>query len=171
MESILIGKPMTTLSSYAAEVAAILKARKDTLGIAESSTGGLISASLLAVAGASAYFLGGTVIYTLRARRDLLGLEQATIDRQTPLTDAYVALCADAIRERLGATWGLAELGATGPAGTSYGHPPGICVLAVSGPVKLTRRLETGSPDREANMYTFMRAGIELLHEALDQCR
>ena len=111
-----------------------LKKQRQTLGIAESSTGGLISASLLAVPGASAYFLGGAIIYTLRARRDLLGIAQATLDAQQPLTADYVSLCAERIRSRLGATWGLAELGATGPAGTPYGHPPGICVLAVSGP-------------------------------------
>ncbi|MEX2481226.1 MAG: CinA family protein [Gammaproteobacteria bacterium] len=146
-----------------------LKSRRETLAIAESSTGGLVSASLLAVPGASAYFLGGTVIYTLRARRDLLGIAQATLDAQTPLTDDYVALCAETIRTRLGATWGLAELGATGPAGTPYGHPPGICVLAVSGPVRLTRRLETGHGDREANMQHFTDAALELLDEALAQ--
>jgi len=144
-----------------------LKRRQETLGIAESSTGGLISASLLAVPGASAYFLGGTVIYTLRARRDLLGIEQGLLDAQKPLTDAYVTLCAETIRRRLGATWGLAELGATGPAGTPYGHPPGICVLAVSGPVTLTRHLETGHGDREVNMATFAHAALELLEEAL----
>ncbi len=162
---------MITLSTQAAAVADILKARKDTVGVAESSTGGLISANLLAVPGASAYFLGGTIIYTLRARRELLGIDKSTLDRQQPLTKAYVALCAQTIRTRLDATWGIAELGATGPAGTSYGHPPGICVLAVVGPVTLTRRIETGSPDREGNMQTFTRAALELLHDALEQCR
>ncbi len=162
---------MITLSKQASDLADILKARKDTVGVAESSTGGLISANLLAVPGASAYFLGGTVIYTLRARRELLGIDKITLDRQQPLTETYVTLCAQTIRERLKATWGIAELGATGPAGTSYGHPPGICVLAVVGPVTVTRRLETGSADREANMQTFTRAALELLHEALEQCR
>ena len=162
---------MITLSRQAADLADILKARKHTVGVAESSTGGLISANLLAVPGASAYFLGGTVIYTLRARRELLGIDQVTLDLQQPLTEAYVTLCAQTIRERLKATWGIGELGATGPAGTPYGHPPGICVLAVVGPVTVTRRLETGSPDREGNMQTFTRAALELLHEALDQCR
>lgn len=162
---------MITLSKQAADLADILKARKHTVAVAESSTGGLISANLLAVPGASAYFLGGTIIYTLRARRELLGIDKATLDLQQPLTDAYVTLCAQSIRERLKATWGIGELGATGPAGTSYGHPPGICVLAVVGPVTVTRRLETGSPDREGNMQTFTRAALELLREALDQCR
>ena len=161
---------MITLSTQATLVADVLKARKQTVGVAESSTGGLISANLLAVPGASAYFLGATVIYTLRARRELLGIDKVELDRQQPLTEAYVSLCAQTIRTRLAATWGIAELGATGPAGTSYGHPPGICVLAVVGPVTLTRRIETGSPDREGNMQTFTRAALELLHEALEQC-
>ncbi|MEQ8234808.1 MAG: CinA family protein [Gammaproteobacteria bacterium] len=151
------------------ELAAQLKTRRHTVGVAESSTGGLVSAGLLAVPGASSYFLGSTVIYTLRARRDLLGVAQATLDRQQPLTEDYVTLCAETIRTRLGATWGLAELGATGPAGTPYGHPPGICVLAVSGPVALTRRIETGAADREANMSTFTHAAFALLAEALAQ--
>ena len=160
---------MITLSKQATELADMLKARKETVGVAESSTGGLISANLLAVPGASAYFLGGTVIYTLRARRELLGIEKVTLESQEPLSEAYVALCAQTIRARLDATWGIAELGATGPAGTSYGHPPGICVLAVVGPITLTRRLETGSPDRVGNMQIFTRAALALLLEALEQ--
>lgn len=162
---------MITLSKQAADLADILKARKHTIGVAESSTGGLISANLLAVPGASAYFLGGTVIYTLRARCELLGIDKVTLDVQQPLTESYVTLCAQTIRTRLKATWGIGELGATGPAGTSYGHPPGICVLAVVGPVTVTRRLDTGSPDREGNMQIFTRAALELLREALNQCR
>lgn len=150
------------------ELAQTLKARNETVAVAESSTGGLISASLLAVPGASAYFLGATVIYTLRARRELLGIDKATLDVQEPLTDAYVTLCAETIRQRLRATWGLAELGATGPAGTSYGHPPGICVLALVGPTTVTRRLETGHGDRERNMETFTAAAFELFREALE---
>lgn len=160
---------MTTLSEPAERCAALLKAREETVAVAESSTGGLVSASLLAVPGASAYFLGGSVVYTLRARRELLGIERAALDRQEPLTEAYVELCARSMRDRLRATWGLAELGATGPSGTPYGHPPGICALAVVGPVSLARRLETGSADREANMHTFMRAALELLEQALEQ--
>ena len=152
----------------ATAIADLLKTRKQTIGVAESSTGGLISAALLAVPGASAYFMGATVIYTLRARRELLGLSQADLDTQEPLSESYVTLCADTIRTRLRADWGLAELGATGPAGTPYGHPPGICVLAVSGPVTLTRRVETGDGDRERNMSIFTQAAFELLREALD---
>lgn len=162
---------MTSLTTHTQDIAAHLKAMKQTIGVAESSTGGLISAALLAVPGASAYYLGGTVIYTLRARRDLLGIDDATLARQEPLTADYVTLCAQTIRERLGATWGIAELGATGPAGTPYGHPPGICVVAVSGPLTRTVRIETGSADREANMQIFARTAFDLLLQTLAASR
>ena len=154
--------------NLAQNAAEILKARKQTIAVAESSTGGLISSNLLAVAGASAYYQGGSVIYTMRARRNFLGLDKSTLDLQEPLSDSYVTLCAERIRETLQATWGIAELGATGPAGTPYGHPPGICVLAVVGPVTVTDRLETGHGDREKNMDTFTRAAFELLEQALN---
>ena len=160
---------MKTLSERCAAVAEKLKARGDTVAVAESSTGGLISASLLSIPGASAYYLGGTVIYTIEARRDVLGIPDETLKGQTPLSEDYVTLCALQIREKLNATWGIAELGATGPAGTRYGHPPGICVLAVDGPVTLTHRIENGSPDREGNMDIFTDAAIALLDEAIDK--
>ena len=160
---------MATLSTPADTVAAILKTRGETVGVAESSTGGLISASLLAVPGASAYFLGGTVIYTNRARNKLLGIEKGLLEQQEPMTEPYVALCAQTIRGQLRATWGLAELGAAGPAATPYGHAPGLCVLAIDGPIALTRRIETGSDDREANMKAFMQGAFDLFYEALQQ--
>ena len=158
---------MPDLAGPALAIAELLKARHETLAVAESSTGGLISASLLAVPGASAYYLGGTVIYTLKARHELLGLSPETLKAQTPLTDTYVTLCARTIREKLGATWGIAELGASGPAGTSYGHPPGICVLAVDGPITLTARIDNGCDDREANMWEFTHTALDLLLGAL----
>jgi PncC family amidohydrolase len=158
---------MSGLAGPAAALATLLKTRGETVAVAESSTGGLISASLLAVPGASAYFQGGSIIYTLRAREMLLGLARETLAGQIPLSDNYVTLCARAIRTRLGATWGLAELGATGPAGTPYGHPPGICVLAVDGPRTLTHRIDNGSDRREDNMWEFARAGLALLERAL----
>jgi nicotinamide-nucleotide amidase len=158
---------MRQLSERGMVVADLLKSRHETVAIAESSTGGLISSSLLAVPGASAYYLGGTVIYTIEARRDVLGIPDDVLKGQRPLSEEYVTLCATKIRETLNATWGIAELGATGPAGTRYGHEPGICVLAVTGPVSLTHRIENGSPDREGNMEIFADAAIDLLKQAI----
>ena len=160
---------MKQLSERGLLVADMLKDRQQTVAVAESSTGGLISSSLLAVPGASAYFLGATIIYTIEARRDLLGLSKETLKKQTPLSEGYVSLCAKQIRETLHATWGIAELGATGPAGTPYGHGPGICVLAVEGPVSLTHRIDNGSSDREGKMEIFADAAIDLLRQAIEQ--
>ncbi|MEM7540748.1 MAG: CinA family protein [Pseudomonadota bacterium] len=156
-----------TLAGPAEAVAAALKSAQQTVAVAESSTGGLISARLLAVPGASAYYLGGSVIYTMEARGQLLAMSRTELKRYEPLTDEYVSRCARAIQTRLDATWGLAELGATGPAGTPYGHPPGICVLAVTGPVNLTKRIETGPGDREANMQRFCNEAFALFNQAL----
>lgn len=160
---------MNNLSERGLIVADLLKSKQQTVAVAESSTGGLISSSLLAVPGASAYFLGGTIIYTIEARRDLLGIPDEVLKGQTPLSEEYVSLCARQIRKTLNATWGIAELGATGPAGTRYGHQPGICVLAIDGPVSLTHRIENGSPDRERNMEIFADAAIELLKQAIEK--
>ena len=158
---------MNSLTDLSADIAALLKERGETISIAESSTGGLISAALLAIPGASTYFEGGGVVYTLESRRQLLGVTDEQVDGLSPLSEEYIALSAAAIKNKLNTTWSLAEIGATGPAGTRYGHPPGICVIAVDGAVKLSRLIETGNDDREANMWAFAEAAFKLLSEAM----
>ena len=158
---------MNITFKHAKKIAELLRERKETISVAESSVGGLLSASLLAVPGASDYYMGGTVVYTMRARRKLLGLSKEILDTQEPLTETYVSLLAKAIREQLRSDWAIAELGATGPGGTPYGHPPGICVLAVSGPKNLSKYLETQSANREGNMCHFLEEGLNLLLKAL----
>ena len=158
---------MNITFKHAKKIAELLRERKETISVAESSVGGLLSASLLAVPGASDYYMGGTVVYTMRARRKLLGLSKEILDTQEPLTETYVSLLAKAIREQLRSDWAIAELGATGPGGTPYGHPPGICVLAVSGPKNLSKYLETQSANREDNMCIFLEEGLNLLLKAL----
>ena len=158
---------MRKLNDTTVALANHLQRRRETVAVAESSSGGLISASLLAVPGASAYYLGGTVIYTIAARIALLGLSDTDVAELPPLSEAYVARCAHAIRTRLNASWGIAELGASGPVGTRYGHPPGISVLAVSGPIDKTARIETASDDREENMWLFAAAATALCNEAI----
>jgi nicotinamide-nucleotide amidase len=155
------------LSALAAAVAGRLVERKETIAVAESSAGGLISAALLAVPGASAYFLGGAVVYTQAARRGLLGVGDEAVRGVRSSTEAYALVKARAIRERLGTTWGLAETGASGPTGNRYGDAAGHACLAVTGPVERARTLETGRGDREANMRAFARAALELLADAL----
>jgi nicotinamide-nucleotide amidase len=151
----------------AASLGARLKQRGETLAVAESSAGGLISAALLAVPGASAYFLGGGVIYTHAARRGLLGLDDASLRGIRASTEAYALLKARRIRELLGATWGLAETGASGPTGNRYGDAAGHACFAVAGPVERAITLETAHPDREKNMWAFAQAALELLETSL----
>src|SRR5215467_8854375 len=160
---------MNELSMLASSLGNLLKERKETIAVAESSAGGLISAALLAVPGASAYFLGGGVIYTQGARRALLQLPDEAVKGMRSSTEAYALAKARAIRERLGTTWGLAETGATGPTGNRYGDAAGHACIAVAGPVERAITVETGKADREANMWTFTRAALELLTSCLEE--
>jgi PncC family amidohydrolase len=150
-----------------ARIGELLKARNETVAVAESSTGGLIAASLLSVAGASAFFRGSSVVYTLVSRRELLEIKAADVEGLQPLSEPMVQRFARRAREQLGATWGIAELGAAGPAGARYGHPAGTCVLAVDGPVTLTTTLQTGNSEREANLWQFTGAALALFEQAL----
>jgi nicotinamide-nucleotide amidase len=158
---------MNDLLPLAEQAAALLQQRRETIAIAESSAGGLIAASLLAVPGASAYFLGGAVVYTKQARAALLELTDADLVGMRPATEPYAQLLARTVRKRHAAVWGLAETGATGPKGNRYGDAAGHACLGIAGPVEKAITFETGSPDRIANMRAFARAALELLVAAL----
>lgn len=154
-------------SSSAKTVSALLKERKQTVAVVESSAGGLINAALVAIPGASAFYLGGAVVYTVNAREGILGLTKDDVKGMRSASEPYARLIAKRIRERLGATWGLSETGASGPTGNRYGDAPGHACIAVSGPVEAVITLETGSADREANMQTFARRALALLEECV----
>ena len=160
---------MQTLIPVATKVGALLKERNETISVAESSTGGLICAALLAVPGASAYFLGGTVVYTLSARTGLLQIGKEMLTGMRPSTEPYALLLARAVRERLQSTWGLGESGATGPTGNRYGDAAGHVCLGIAGPKERALTIETGSEDRQANMRKFSMGALELLLEALER--
>ena len=159
---------MQSLIPLAEAVAERLRASRQTVAVAESSSGGLISAALLAVPGASAYFLGGGVIYTARARHRLLGLGREDVEGMRSASPPYALLLAGTVRERLDANWGLSETGAAGPAGNGYGDASGHSCIALAGPITLSRTLETGLEDREENMRRFAAAALRLLLDALD---
>ncbi|HEX5210669.1 MAG TPA: CinA family protein [Pseudolabrys sp.] len=158
---------MQSLLPLAEKIAARLIARKETIAVAESSTGGLIAAALLAVPGASAYFIGGAVVYTRASRAALLGITDAEMEGKRASTEFYALLCAKRVRERHNATWGLGETGATGPAGNRYGDAAGHSCMAVVGPIECAITLETGNPDRQANMLAFAKRALQLLLESL----
>ena len=158
---------MQSLTDLGNAVGALLKERNQTLAVAESSAGGLINAALVAVPGASAYYLGGAIVYTLKGRSALLGLTAQDLANIRSASEPFAQLLARRVRENLGATWGLSETGASGPSGNRYGDPPGHACIAVSGPVEAVITLETRSADREANMWTFARTALELLESCL----
>jgi nicotinamide-nucleotide amidase len=151
----------------AAASAQMLKDRQQTIAVAESSAGGLICAALLAVPGASAYFVGGGVVYTHTARGALLGTTDEMMSGIRSASEPYALLLARTVRERLGTTWGVAETGAAGPTGNRYGDPAGHACLAVTGPRERVLTLRTGSDDRAANMEAFATAALRLLSECL----
>jgi nicotinamide-nucleotide amidase len=159
---------MQDLVTRATRLAARLKERGETVAVAESSTGGMISAALLALPGASAYFIGGAVVYTRASRRVLLGISDDAMAGMRPSTEAYALLVARTARERFATTWALGETGAAGPTGNRYGDASGHSCIAIIGAAERAITLETGSTDRFANMSTFTAAALDLLMQAID---
>ena len=153
----------------AEKVAAVLTSRRQTIAIAESSTGGLISAALVAVPGASAYFLGGGVVYTRQSRRLLLGIPDAALDGLRPSTEPYARLMARTAQKNFSSTWALAETGATGPTGNRYGDAAGHSCIAIAGLAESRLTLETGKSDRLENMHAFTAAALNLLLQAVSK--
>jgi nicotinamide-nucleotide amidase len=158
---------MQTLLPLAEKIATILKDRRETVAIAESSTGGLISAALLSVPGASAYFIGGSVVYTLKARRAMLDVPDTAFAGIKSVTEQGAMILARAARTRFAVTWSISEIGASGPTGNRYGDAAGHSCIAVAGPIDRSLTVETGSPDRVANMRTFSTSALNLLIECL----
>ncbi len=160
---------MEILVPIAEQVAVILKQRKQTIAVSESSTGGLISAALLAVPGASAYFLGGAVVYTPVARDRLLDIPREALKGMRSASEPYAMLAARTVQTRFASSWGLAETGATGPAGNRYGDAAGHSCIAIAGAAEQVITLETGNSDRLANMREFASAALRLVLQHLSQ--
>jgi len=158
---------MDELYGLAAEIGATLKARGEKIAVNESSSGGLISAALLSVPGASAYYLGGAVVYTPKARVLLTDIPREALEGMRSSSEPYAQLLARNAQERYGATWGISETGAAGPTGNGYGDAAGHTCIAVAGPVEAVLTIETGESDRQANMMAFSIASLSLLQRAL----
>jgi len=158
---------MQELIPLAEKIAVILKERGETIAVAESSTGGLISAALLSIPGASAYFIGGAVVYTLKARRAMIDVPDSAFAGIKSVTEEGAMILARAARTRFAVTWSIAEIGASGPTGNRYGDPSGHSCIAISGPIERSVTVETGSKDRVGNMIDFAAAALNLMVESL----
>ena len=161
--------------ALAQQIATILKARKETVAVAEGSAGGLVSAALLAVPGASAYYLGGTVVYTPQAHKAFIAGTVELPAGMRGASEPFATYLAEAVAQRTEATWGIGEAGAAGPP-NRYGDPAGHVWLAISGPhtpggtsTTVTRHLLTGLEDRVANMAVFTAGALRLFLETLEQ--
>ena len=157
------------LDTLAESIAEALRARGETVAVAESSSGGLISAALLGVGGASAYYLGGGVIYTAKARFALLDIPREATAGMRSSSEPYALFMAGVIREKLRGTWGLCETGAAGPTGNPYGDAAGHTCVGIVGPVEASFTLETGESDRLANMMAFARFALERFEAVLGE--
>ena len=160
---------MPDLTSVSESIGALLKETGESLAVSESSCGGLISATLVAVPGASAYYVGGSVVYTRAAQQGLLDVPESAMEGIRASSEPYAELNARTIRERLGTTWAVSETGASGPTGNRYGDSAGHACIAVSGPVEKAITVETGDSDREGNMWVFARAAFNLLEQCLNE--
>jgi nicotinamide-nucleotide amidase len=160
---------LDALLPLAERVGDLLKQRGETVAVAESSAGGLLAAALLSVPGASAYFLGGAVVYTRQAREVLLNISDDAVKGMRSASEPYALLLARTTRDRFSANWGVAETGAAGPAGNRYGDKAGHTCLAVAGLTETVITLETGKAGRVANMRLFAAAALELLQRQLLQ--
>ncbi|HEY1294666.1 MAG TPA: CinA family protein [Chloroflexota bacterium] len=158
---------MDELFGLGEQIGKLLVDRHETIAVAESSAAGLISAALLSVPGASAYFVGGGVVYTRTSRNAMLAIPESSLEGVRASTEAYALLLARAVRDRLGTTWAIGETGATGPTGNRYGDAPGHACFAVCGPSELARTLETGRADRHENMSAFAAGALELFREVI----
>ena len=157
---------MPSLLKMAGPVGQLLKDRGQTVAVSESAAGGLVSAALLSVPGASGYYLGGASVYTQTARRGLLRFNDAKAQLRGS-TEEYATLTATTMRDLLEADWAIGESGAAGPSGNRYGDPAGHVALAVVGPASATRIVQTGNDDREDNMWAFAQAALDLLYETV----
>jgi len=160
---------MKDLVPIAEKIAAKLIERRQTIAVAESSTGGLISAALLTVPGASAYFLGSAVVYTRDARRILMDIPDDAMQGIRSASETYARLLASRIRHRFSSDWGLSETGATGPTGNRYGDAAGHSCIGVAGLEQSAMTLETGSADRLANMHVFATTALNFLLQNLSR--
>ncbi|KAL8918600.1 MAG: hypothetical protein Q9172_005354 [Xanthocarpia lactea] len=165
--------PPSSIRPILNEVTTLLTSRKETVSVAETAAGGIISASLLSVPGASKFYRGGLTLYTLESRIQFAGwTEEHTKNYNGPNAEVVSELAKN-VRERLGSTYCLAESGTAGPAGSGkeLNRQPDFVALAVAsegGVVAKETTTKVGG-DRERNMVEFAKLGLELLKKVIEE--
>lgn len=156
-------------TDVAEKIAAFLAAADETLAVAESSSGGLVSACLLSVPGASSFFIGGSVLYSYQIREQIVAMGKKDHQRYGGSTPELILDIALKFKEKTGADWVIGEGGAAGPSKSPYGHNAGYTALAVAGPICRTKIIETGKSDRIENMSEFTTALLGFFISILEE--
>ncbi len=126
-----------TTSVYATTIIETLKARGETVSVAESLTGGGLGHALTQVPGASEVFLGGIIAYTADVKVNFLGVPRATIDEFSAVSEEVAIAMANGAREKIGTTWAISTTGVAGP-GDYMGIREGTVWIAIAGPINQT---------------------------------
>ncbi|KAF1983562.1 putative competence/damage-inducible CinA family protein [Aulographum hederae CBS 113979] len=153
------------------EVAHLLKERGESIAVAETCAGGIISSSILSTPGASAIYYGGLTLYTLPSRIAFAGWTEETVKSYSGPTPEIVAGLAENVRDKLHASYTICESGTAGPTGgEARNRTPGYVALACATKEgkTYTREVETGlGPDREANMVRFSVEALTLVRDVI----
>jgi len=155
--------------TLASRIALFLLAHEETVAVCESSSGGLVSACLLSIPGASAYFIGGGVLYSYAIRKAIVNMGTEEHMRYGGSTPELISEMAKNFNNKIAATWVIGEGGAAGPSKSPYGHNAGYTALAIVGPVCRTQVIETGSANRIENMSEFATDLLRLFIEVLEK--
>ena len=163
--------PPAQIREVLQQVTTLLKERNETVSIAETAAGGLISSSILSTPGASGIYKGGLTLYTLPSRIAYAGWTQQTIENYQGPTPTIVSGLAKQVRKDLESTYTVAESGTAGPTGgQTPNRKPGYVALAVDCERGcFTRELNTElGGDRTANMIRFAVEALTLLRDVLE---
>jgi len=148
-------------------VGQLLLAKKQTLALAESCTGGFISHRITRIAGSSAYYPGGAVTYANEAKINFLGVKPATLEKHGAVSEHTALEMSQGIRERTGATLGLAVTGIAGPGGGSQEKPVGTVWLSIASPLSHQARRWQFHGERERIILGASQAALNWLRLTL----
>ena len=160
----IVGFEGATMQSLVHEV---MRERGLTLAVAESCTGGTIASLFTAMAGASAYFLGGVVAYANEVKRDVLGVNYDDIMTHGAVSETVARQMAEGVRRTTGADYAIATTGIAGPTGGSKAKPVGTVWMAVATPTHTVAVMRNSGLDRGQIISRASAYAIELLYKEL----
>jgi nicotinamide-nucleotide amidase len=144
-----------------------LKRRRETLAVAESCTGGLLSAHLTDVPGASEVFLGGVVSYSNEAKEHFIDVPHETLVEHGAVSEEVARAMAEGVRARFGSDWGAGITGIAGPTGGTEEKPVGLVHWAVAGPDGVSAKHHVFLGDRSIVRVWSLNATLDLLRRCL----